>query len=130
LYVIAFFGCPGSLDDQKMETRCSPHPGNEHKRSVNNLWLRMMGNLRGDWLQTGKNEVLATFVAKTEATRFLPHLENECQWSVNDLRSRIASNPSGAQSQTSIKDELAASLSRYASNIPAIASWKVTTYFI
>lgn len=90
----------------------------------------MMGNLRGDWLQTGKNEVLATFVAKTEATRFLPHLENECQWSVNDLRSRIASNPSGAQSQTSIKDELAASLSRYASNIPAIASWKVTTYFI
>jgi len=56
--------------------------------------------------------------------------EYESQMSVNDLRSHILGNISGTWLQTSIKEELAASLGRWASDIPPTASQTVTTNFI
>jgi hypothetical protein len=59
------------------------------------MWYRVLGILRGDWLHAGKNEVLATYIAKEEATYSLPHLDNKCQQSVNDFWSHIVGNLSG-----------------------------------
>jgi len=60
----------------------------------------------------------------------LPHPENERQSSVNNWRSCIFGNLSGAWSHVSINKWLAAFMSKWENDIPAIASWTVTTYYI
>jgi len=69
-------------------------------------------------------------LATKKATRSLFHLDNEHQWSINNFSSCIMGNLCGAGSQTSINKVLAASIGRYARDIPATAFQTVTTYFI
>jgi len=58
------------------------------------------------------------------------HPENERQSSVNNRWSCILGILSGTWSHISINKWLAAFMSKWANDIPAIASWTVTTYFI
>jgi len=68
--------------------------------------------------------------SKQVERRSLPHPENERQSSVNIWRSCILGNLSRAGSHVSINKWLAAFMSKWANDIPAIASWTVTTHFI
>jgi hypothetical protein len=54
------------------ETRFLPHTGNKGQWRVHHLWSSIMGNLSGDWLQTGKNKVLAPCLAKEKRKRHTP----------------------------------------------------------
>jgi len=58
------------------------------------------------------------------------HPENERQWSINNWWSCILGNLSGAWSHVSINKWLSAFRSKWPSDIPTIASWTVTTYFV
>jgi len=68
--------------------------------------------------------------SKQVERRSLPHHETECQWSVYNWWSCIVGNLSGTWSHISINKWLATSMSKWANDIPAIASWTVTTFFI
>jgi len=61
--------------------------------------------------------------------RSLPHPGNERPWSVNNWWSCILGNLGGAWSHLSRNKWFAGFMGKYASDIPAITSWTVTTYF-
>jgi len=68
--------------------------------------------------------------SKQVERRCLPHPVNECQLRVNNGWSYMLGNICGAWSHLSINKWLAAFIRNWANDIPAIASWRVTTYFI